>query len=383
MADGLPASADGDSSSLLKAMSDAVLAMTSELRTESILQKLVESARVLVHAQYAALGIPDGEGGFAQFITSGMSDELMQAIGPLPRTHGLLGAMLAETAPYRTRDIRKDPRFEWWPAVHPAMTSFLGVPIVSKGNVIAAFYLTCKIGADEFTRDDQSTIEMLAAHSAIAIENARLFERSRELSVVEERNRLAREFHDSVSQTLFSMSLVADAAAMLVERDAAQAKAKLEELREMARTAVQEMRSLIFELRPAELEADGLTATLRKHLEVLRRVYGTEIGFKESGWVRPQPAVELEIYRIAQEALSNALKHAQAGRIEVELTLTKGTARLAVSDDGAGFDPADAQIRATRLGITSMEERAEALGGQLSIESDPQGTRVELEVPLE
>lgn len=383
MADGLPASADGDSSSLLKAMSDAVLAMTSELRTESILQKLVESARALVQAQYAALGIPDGEGGFAQFITSGMSDELMQAIGPLPRTHGLLGAMLAETAPYRARDIRMDPRFEWWPAAHPAMTSFLGVPIVSRGAVIAAFYLTDKIGADEFTRDDQSTIEMLAAHSAVAIENARLFERSRELSVVEERNRLARELHDSVSQTLFSMSLVADGAATLVERDAAQAKAKLEELREMARAAVREMRSLIFELRPAELEADGLAATLRKHLEVLRRVYGTEIGFKERGWARPLPAVELEIYRIAQEALSNALKHAQAGRIEVELTLRRGTARLAVSDDGAGFDPADAQIRATRLGITSMEERAEALGGQLSIESGPQGTRVELEVPLE
>ena len=383
MADGLPASADGDSASLLKAMSDAVLAMTSELRTESILQKLVESARELVQGQYAALGIPDGEGGFARFITSGMSDELMQAIGPLPRTHGLLGAMLAETAPYRAQDIRKDPRFEWWPAAHPAMTSFLGVPIVSRGTVIAAFYLTDKIGADEFTRADQSTIEMLAAHSAVAIENARLFERSRELSVVEERNRLARELHDSVSQTLFSMSLVADAAATLVERDAAQAKAKLEELREMARAAVQEMRSLIFELRPAELEADGLAATLRKHLEVLRRVYGTEIGFKQRGWVRPLPAVELEIYRIAQEALSNALKHAQAGRIEVGLTLTKATARLAVSDDGAGFDPADATIRATRLGITSMEERAEALGGQLSIESGPQGTRVELEVPLE
>jgi signal transduction histidine kinase len=291
--------------------------------------------------------------------------------------------MLAETAPYRTRDIRKDPRFEWWPAAHPAMTSFLGVPIVSKGKVIAAFYLTDKIGADEFTRDDQSTIEMLAAHSAVAIENARLFERSREFSVIEERNRLARELHDSVSQTLFSMSLVADAAASLVDRDPPQAKAKLEGLREMARAAVQEMRSLIFELRPAELEADGLTATLRKHLEVLRRVYATEIAFKESGWVRPQPAVELEIFRIAQEALNNALKHAQAGRIEVDLALTKATARLAVSDDGAGFDPADAKLRATRLGITSMEERAEALGGQLSIESGPQGTRVELEVPLE
>ena len=152
-------------------MSDAVLAMTAELRVEGMLQRLVESARGLVQAQYAALGIPDGEGGFAQFITSGMSDELMRAIGPLPRTHGLLGAMLEETTPYRTSDIRKDPRFEWWPPPHPRMTSFLGVPILSKGKVIAAFYLTEKIGASDFSEDDQRTIEMLAAHAAIAIEN--------------------------------------------------------------------------------------------------------------------------------------------------------------------------------------------------------------------
>src|SRR5688572_24311563 len=143
----------------LKAMSDAVLAMTAELRVEGMLQRLVESARGLVHARYAALGIPDGEGGFAQFITSGMSDELMRAIGPLPRTHGLLAAMLEEKAPYRISDIRKDPRFEWWPPPHPRMKSFLGVPVLSKGNVIAAFYLTDKTGADEFSEDDQRIIE--------------------------------------------------------------------------------------------------------------------------------------------------------------------------------------------------------------------------------
>ena len=368
--------------SLLKAMSDAVLAMTAELRVEGMLQRLVESARGLVQAQYAALGIPDGEGGFAQFITSGMSDELMRAIGPLPRTHGLLGAMLEETTPYRTSDIRKDPRFEWWPPPHPRMTSFLGVPILSKGKVIAAFYLTEKMRASDFSEDDQRTIEMLAAHAAIAIENVRLFERSRELSVVEERNRLALELHDSVSQTLFSISLVADAAATLIERDPARAQAQVEGLRDMARAAMQEMRSLIFELRPAEIDADGIAPTLRKHIEVLRRVYHMQIEFRENGWVRPAPAVEREVYRIAQEALSNALKHSQAARIDVELGARDGRITLVVADDGTGFDPADPQIRSTRLGVTSMEERAEALGGQLRIDSGEGGTRVSLEAPV-
>jgi signal transduction histidine kinase len=378
-----PSNAETSNESLLHAINDAVLAMAAELRVEPILQRLVESARGLASAKYAALGIPDGEGGFGQFITTGMSAELMEAIGSLPRTHGLLAAMLSETEAYRTRDIRKDPRFEWWPPPHPRMKSFLGVPVVSKGQVIAAFYLTDKIGAEEFTADDQAAIEMLAAHAAIAIENARLFERSRELSVVEERTRLARELHDSVSQTLFSMSLVADAAAALVERDPAKAKSQLEGLRDMARAATQEMRSLIFELRPADLDADGLVATLRKHVDVLRSVHATEIDFKENGYQSLEPAVEREIYRVAQEAIGNALKHAKARRIRVELGLANGTANLTIADDGTGFDPDAPHARATRLGITSMEERAEAIGGQLRIESGPKGTRVQLEVPVE
>ncbi len=379
-----PGPADAaQSASLLKAINDAVLAMAAELRVAPILQRLVESARELVKARYAALGIPDGEGGFAQFITSGMSAAQIEAIGPLPRTHGLLGAMLTETAPHRTSDIRTDPRFQWWPPPHPRMSSFLGVPIVAKGKVIAAFYLTDKTDADEFSEDDQAAVEMLAAHAAIAIENARLFERSRELSVVEERTRLARELHDSVSQTLFSISLVADAAATLVDRDTAKAKTQLEGLQEMARAATQEMRSLIFELRPADLDAEGLVATLRKHIEVLRRVYPMQIEFKESVAARPPPAVEREVYRIAQEALNNALKHSQAKRIDVELSSRDAMISLLVADDGKGFEPKAAELRARKLGITSMEERAESINGALRIESSEAGTRVELEVPVE
>ena len=131
----------------LRAMSDAVLAITAELSVERILQKIVEAARELVDARYAALGVPDGQGGFAQFLTTGMTDDEIAAIGPLPRTHGLLDAMLRDPAPYRTTDIQQDPRFRGFPAAHPDMTSFLGVPIVSRGIIIGAFYLTEKAGA--------------------------------------------------------------------------------------------------------------------------------------------------------------------------------------------------------------------------------------------
>src|SRR5919201_7032044 len=187
-------------------MSDVVLAIAAQREVEPVLQMLAHAARELGGARYAALGVPDGEGAFARFITSGMSDELVAAMGPLPRTHGLLGAMLESTEPYRIEDIRRDPRFRgWWPAAHPQMRSFLGVPIVARGEVIGALYLTEKEGAPAFGEEDQRGMELLAAHAAIAIENARGHERGRELSVVAERNRLARELHDAVSQKLFAV----------------------------------------------------------------------------------------------------------------------------------------------------------------------------------
>jgi signal transduction histidine kinase len=366
------------------AMSDAVLAIAAELDVEQVLQKLVHAARELAGARYAALGVPDGRGGFAQFLTSGMSDELVASMGPLPRTHGLLGAMLESEEPYRARDIRRDPRFKgWWPKGHPEMESFLGVPIVSRSGIIGAFYLTEKDEAGDFDDADQQLIEMLAAHAAIAIENARLYERSRELSVVEERNRLARELHDAVSQKLFGVVLSAETVSALLESDPSEARAQLARLQELAREAMEELRSLIFELRPAALETEGLASTLRKHVDVLRRVYSTEIALRIAGAPRLSPGADAEVFRIAQEALQNALRHAQAGRIEIRLDSADGALRLIVADDGVGFDPTASKLRSRRLGLTSMEERAHAVGGRLEVDSQRgAGTTVRLEVPL-
>jgi len=368
--------------SALQAMSDAVLAITAERTVEPVLQRLVDAARDLAGARYAAVGVPDGEGAFERFITSGMTDELVAKMGPLPRTHGLLGAMLESPEPYRTLDIRTDPRFRgWWPRAHPTMRSFLGVPIVARGGIIGAFYLTDKVGADAFDADDQQVIEMLAAHAAIAIENARLYERSRELSVVEERNRVARELHDSVTQNLFGVVLAADAAATLLDRDADAARVQLQRVQELARAGMEELRSLIFELRPAALADEGLAATLRKHLGILRRVHQQDISLKVAGTPRPGGATDGDVFRIAQEAVHNAVRHADAEHIAVGLSARNGHLVLTVDDDGVGFDPDEAAMRARRLGLTSMEERAKALGGVLTIDSRPgDGTRVRLEV---
>jgi signal transduction histidine kinase len=364
-------------------MSDVVLSIAAELSVEPVLQRIVAAARDLVGARYAALGVPDADGdGFARFLTVGMSQELIERIGPLPRRHGLLGAMLGDRVSYRTDDITADPRFEWWPAAHPRMRSFLGVPIVSRGDVIGALYLTDKEGG--FDDADQRLIELLAAHAAIAIENARLYELSRELSVTEERNRLARELHDSMSQQLFSLVLTAETALNLVRTDPERAEGELRTVKELARATMAELRSLIFELRPATLAAEGLVATVRHHAEVLGRVHGVPVEVSVAGARRLDPARELALHRVVQEALHNALQHAAASRVAVDLDLAGDPLTVTVADDGIGFDPDAPGLRSRRLGLTSMRERARALGGSLVLDTAPgRGTTVRLRVPAE
>ncbi len=314
-----------------------------------------------------------------------MSDELVASLGPLPRQHGVLGAMLETRVAYRTADIHDHPRFRgWWPSGHPDMRSFMGVPIVAPQGVIGAFYLTEKVGAPDFTDEDEELIELLAAHAAIAIANARLYEETRELSVHAERNRLALELHDAVSQKLFGLVLNAEAAGTLLESDPEAARVQVAKLQALAREALDELRSLMFELRPPDLERDGLDGTLRKHVDVLRHLQDAEIELDvvaAQAALPPDPGRDGEVLRIAQEALQNALRHAGAKRIAVRLRVDDAGLVLEIEDDGRGFDPNAPGLRSRRLGLTSMEERAERLGGWLEIRSAPgAGTTVRLEV---
>jgi signal transduction histidine kinase len=373
----------------LKAVSDAVLAVGSQRAVEDVLQRLVDSARELAGSRYAALGIPDDAGGFRRFLVAGMSDDLIASLGPLPRTHGVLGAMLESPDPFRTEDLHEHPRFGgWWPDGHPDMRSFLGVPIVAPEGVIGAFYLTHKEGAPTFDDGDQEVIELLAAHAAIAITNARLYERSRELSMLSERNRLALELHDAVSQKLFGLVLAAESASTLLDRDggAAAAREQVVRLGGLAGEALEELRALIHELAPPDLARDGLCGALRKQAETLARLHGVAIDVQTDDGVSAGGADgtrDAEVLRVAQEAIGNALRHAQGlSQVVVRLVARDGGGLiLEVADDGDGFDLEAPDLRARHLGLTSMEARAGRVGGQLRIASSPgAGTTVRLEV---
>lgn len=367
----------------LRAVSAAVLAVTTHLSVHDVLRTILTSARKLVGARYAALGVPDGDGGFAEFIADGVSDEEWAAIGPLPRTHGLLGQLLRDPNPLRLADIRRHPRFRWWPAAHPDLTDFLGVPILDGDEFVGELFLANSCHPGGFTADDEELMRLLAAHAAIAIVNARLYERGRELSIMEERNRIARELHDAVTQKLFSLRLTADAASALLDRDPVRAAAELANVRRLAAEATEELRTIVVGQRPADLTGDGLDIALRKHAELLDRVHEPAVHYTTCDCVPTlTEARQQAVYRIAQEAMHNALRHAAASRIDVSMVSHNGTVVLTVHDDGRGFDPGSAEGSGRRLGLASMRERARAAGGVLQVSSEPgAGTTVRLEVP--
>lgn len=380
-----PTGSASEATSLLHEVSAAVGAITRHLSVHQVLEVIVSSARRLVGADYAAIGIPDDEGGFAEFITDGIGEEQRLEIGPLPRQHGMLAAILTESEPIRLDDLRRDPRFQWWPKAHPTMAALLGVPILDCGpadgtgaecsRTIGIVVLTNDLGKPGFSEADTELIELLASHAAIAITNARLYERSRELTVVEERNRLARELHDAVMQRLFSLRLSARAARKLAPTDPEAAARRLGEVETLAAEAIAELRAVIVELRPADLDAHGLVETLRRHVTLLDRLHDTEVTFEIRSPVDLSRDGEVEVLRLVQEALSNAFRHARARHVAV----TVETERITIADDGDGFDAAEAATRG--LGLLSLRERAKALGGELVLKTAPgEGTVVTLEL---
>jgi signal transduction histidine kinase len=380
-------------------VSQGVLSVARQLDVRDVLQVIVRSARSLVGARYAALGVPDSNGSFAEFVVDGVSDRQWRAIGPLPRQHGMLGVLLRDARPERLADIRTDPRFEGgWPSAHPDLSGFLGVPVKDGGEVLAIIFAANKVvpGAGpggvgtEFTARDEELLSLFAAHAAIALTNARLSERSRELSVLEERARLARDLHDAVSQKLFSLRARARAAAVLAERDPARAAVEMEAVAQLGADAHAELRAVIDGLAPPELGEAGLAESLRRYAVLAGRAHGVTVRFCApdlAGHGLPvlEEQHEAALYRVAQEALHNALRH--SGAHEVTMTLSRSPRRviLEVADDGCGFTPGTAGTPGipSGLGLASMRGRAEAAGGTLTIRSAPgAGTTVRLAVPL-
>jgi signal transduction histidine kinase len=378
-----PAGQDADPAgqdAVFERVSQVVLAVASQLSVHDVLQMIVRSARSLANARYAALGVPDDHGSFAEFVVDGISARQQAEIGPLPRQHGMLAVMLQEGKPLRLDDIRADPRFWGWPAAHPELTDVLGVPILDGSQVLGFIFAACKRGPAGFTERDERVLSLFATHAAIALTNARLYERGRELSVLEERARLARDLHDAVAQKLFSVRAKARAAAMLVARDPERAIAEIDSVAALAGQAHAELRAVIDGLAPPDLAASGLVGSLRSYAVLVGRTHGTDVRLQAGELPQLDGPRETVLYRVAQEAISNALRHSGSEHVSVSLRARQRAVVLEVADRGTGFDPASP---GGGLGLDSMRERAASVAGTLTVSSRPgAGTTVRLIVPL-
>lgn len=366
----------------LRALDEAVRGISGVLDVDRVLQLIADRVRDLAGAQYAAIGIVDAEGATIQrFITSGISDEDRARIGDIPHGRGLLGLIIRENRTYRIRDIGAHPESYGFPPHHPRMTSFLGMPIVASGTVVGRLYLTNKVGATEFSAEDQDLVERFARHAGIALENARLHDQVRRLAVVDERDRISRDLHDSVIQAIYAQTLALDDVPELVTDDPAEAARRVDEAIDALHGVIRDIRNFIFGLRPVLLESGSLVDGLGLLADELRRNGGVDVEVTaQDGIDDPPVEVVAELLAVAREALSNIARHASASRALVSLTVEANALRLEVSDDGRGFD-AGGVLDAGHHGLANMRARTETMGGTFTVGSGPAGTRIIVTVP--
>ena len=362
-----------------EALREGALALTAALGPDEVLRRIVEQAGALMEAPLCAIYEYDAAGGALA----------LRAAVPGPAT--ALGRVVAEAAiaagqatcvsDLQAPDAPHIDGLDAQTASQAGVCSVLAAPLLVKGRAyggIVLFYPAPR----SFRADELQLIDIFADQAALALEHARLIHQSRQLAALEERQRIARDLHDSVSQTLFSLTLAAQAARTTIDADPQTATGMLETVQELATGALAEMRALIFELRPGALHEAGLAAALERFVGAFRSRTGIQVQL-ELDERRLPVAVEEALYRIAGEALNNVSKHAAAGRVEIRLARSTQAVRMTVRDDGVGF-PVDEPITGDHMGRQTMQERASALGGSCRITSvQGQGTMVEVDVPFE
>jgi signal transduction histidine kinase len=356
----------------------AVVAVAAGGNAQDVLHHIVDAACELVGARYGALGAIGYDSRLAQFVTHGLTDEEIEAIGSLPEGHGILGRLIVDPRPLRLRDLHDHPDSYGFPPNHPEMRSFLGVPIHLGDDVFGNLYLCEKQGADEFSDDDEALAVSLAAVAAVAIENLRLHERLQDLAVLQDRERIARELHDKVIQRLFATGMGLQASARLVE---APASTRILEAVDELDATITDIRATIFDLEARPADRPTLSVAILDLVDEMTR-HAIEPSVRLVGPVNTTVDPELgdDLLAVLRESVANAVRHADAHEIEI---VVQAGAELVVSvrDDGKG--PADAPANPTGRGLRNLAHRAETRGGTFRFgPGESGGACVEWRVPL-
>jgi signal transduction histidine kinase len=365
----------------LRRLVQAILILDAELNVPVVLRRIIEEACDLVDAQYGALGVlsPDGQT-LDQFLTVGLDSEQEHAIGPRPTGRGVLGTLIADDEPLRLANLSDSPDSFGTPEHHPAMNSFLGVPVRVHGEVYGNLYLTNKRHAKEFSREDEELVLALAMAAGIAIENARLHSLVRDHALTEDRDRIARDLHDSVIQRLFAIGLSLQGTTRMVERP--EAVLRIAEAIDKIDETIRQLRKAIFDIE-LTINKEGLHPKVLDLLHELRPVLDVPPQVALSGPVDRVVTGQLvdEVLAVLREALTNVGKHAKATQVVV--TIAAGDElRLVVADDGIGVSAA--AEGSGGLGLKNMRQRAERLGGGMEIGTSREGgTRLTWHVPVQ
>jgi signal transduction histidine kinase len=372
--------------------------VTADLQLDDLLQRVADAIHELLGYDNVAvaLTVPDDPHSLEIRSFGGTYKHAIGGRHKIPLDRGLIGAAVRSREVVLVNDASADPRYLATPGTDGRQAELV-LPLLHGGRTLGALNLERRRPFDD---EDVRGLRVVADQLAVAIENAHLYAAAQRAAVLEERHRLARELHDSVTQQLFSATLVAQALGPAYARDPAEGARRAAMLLDLTRGALGEMRTLLGELRPgdpaasaeppapdaglARLGRGGLLDALRAH--VATGAYGDlAIALEDDGYTPQAPAREEALYRIAREALHNVVKHGRASRAEVRVGAHAGVLRLAVRDDGRGFDARTTRTRTGLggLGLLSMRERAAEQGGALRVESAPgRGTLVEVALPL-
>jgi len=366
----------------LQALLDAVVSIASDLDLSRVLHRIAEAACQLTDARYGALGVLDPAGrSLSEFVHVGMGDDAVERIGHLPEGEGILGLLIVEPRPLRLADLSAHPDSVGFPEGHPPMRTFLGVPLRVRDQVFGNLYLTEKKGGAEFTEGDEALVVALAGSAGIAIDNARLHAHLAELSVVADRERIARDLHDTVIQRLFAVGLSLQSLLPLAHD---------QEVRERIEAAVadlddtiRQVRTTIFALEPPPAADKGVRARILETCTEASRSLGfdPELRFRGALDRHVDGHLASELCSTLREALSNVARHAEARHAEVEVSALPDEVHLRVVDDGVGVGVGEPTRHGK--GLMNMAERAELLGGSFQLSArHGGGTELSWRVPL-
>lgn len=360
---------------------DAAEALAGELDLDGVLEAVVRAAQGLCGARYAALGVIGQDERLERFVHVGMDDETVRAIGPYPAGRGVLGLLIREPRIIRLDDMAEHPESVGFPDHHPAMREFLGAPVRMSGRIYGNLYLADKAGG--FTEQDEGWLGIFASIAGAAIENALLSDQLQDLAVQQERDRISRDLHDGIIQSLFSIGMTLDAAVPQIESAPELAASRVSGAVDGIDGTIRDLRNMIVHLRPQEAASLGLRGGI---VELARE-------HEVNALVRPRldmnreldehvPATVVpDVLQVVREGLSNVARHARASTVTVRADLAEGALVVEVIDDGVGFVPTSPSVG---RGLENVAERAQVLGGAVDVRSAPgEGTRVTLTVPVQ